>query len=69
MDPERRTALERAFAVLSRVECETIIRHGVALWIADLQQRLFAPTTKLQSDSDFPGVFILKPQYESLPGS
>jgi hypothetical protein len=49
MDTEMMTALERAFAALSRAERETIIRHGVALRVADLQQRLFLAQSKLRA--------------------
>jgi hypothetical protein len=48
MDTEMMTALERAFAALSREERETIIRHGVALRVADLKQRLFLAQSKIR---------------------
>jgi hypothetical protein len=43
------TALERAFSALSRAERETIIRHGVALRVAALRQRLFLAESKIRS--------------------
>ena len=43
------TALEQAFAALARAERETIIRHGVALRVADLEQRLFLAKSKLRA--------------------
>ena len=49
MDTEMMTALERAFSALSREERETIIRHGVALRVADLKKRLFLAESKLRS--------------------
>jgi hypothetical protein len=49
MDTEKRTTLEQAFAALSREERETIIRHGVALRVADLKQRLFLAQSKLRA--------------------
>jgi len=49
MDTEMLTALERAFSALSRAERETIIRHGVALRVADLQKRLFLAESKIRS--------------------
>lgn len=49
MDTEMMTALERAFSTLSREERETIIRHGVALRVAALKQRLFLAESKIRS--------------------
>jgi hypothetical protein len=49
MDTEMLTALERAFSALSREERETIIRHGVALRVADLKKRLFLAESKSRS--------------------
>jgi hypothetical protein len=49
MDTEMLTALERAFLALSREERETIIRHGVALRVADLKKRLFLAESKIRS--------------------
>ena len=49
MDTEMMTALERAFSALSREERETIIRHGVALRVADLKKRLFLAESKVRS--------------------
>ena len=46
MDTEMMTAIERAFSALSREERETIIRHGVALRVADLKKRLFLAESK-----------------------
>ena len=46
MDTEMTTALERAFSALSPEERETIIRHGVALRVADLKKRLFLAESK-----------------------
>ena len=49
MGTEMMTALEQAFAALAREERETIIRHGVALRVTDLQQRLFLAKSKLRA--------------------
>jgi hypothetical protein len=49
MDSEMMTALERAFLAISREERETIIRHGVALRVADLKKRLFLAESKIRS--------------------
>jgi hypothetical protein len=44
---KRMPAFEPAFAALLRAERETIIRHGAALRVVELQHRLFlAPSTR-----------------------
>jgi hypothetical protein len=49
MDTETMTALERAFSVLSQEERATIIRHGVALRVTALKQRLFLAESKIRA--------------------
>ena len=49
MGTEMMTFLERAFSALPRAERETIIRHGVALRVADLKKRLFLAESKVRS--------------------
>lgn len=49
MDATTFTDLERAFSSLPRTERERIIRHGVALHVADLQKRLFLAESKVRS--------------------
>jgi hypothetical protein len=68
MDTEMMTALERAFAALSREERETIIRHGVALRVADLKQRLFLANSKLRSFAERYQTTLEQLDAEGLPG-
>jgi hypothetical protein len=67
MDTETMTALEKAFAALSREEREAIIRHGVALRVADLQQRLFLAKNKLRAFAERYQTTLEQLDAEGLP--
>jgi hypothetical protein len=49
MSTDALTQIERVFSALPRAERETIIRHGVALRMADLNKRLFLAEGKVRA--------------------
>ena len=67
MSSELATDIERVFASLPAKERETIIRHGVALRIADLQKRLFLAQSKVRQFEEQYDTTLERLETEGLP--
>jgi len=67
MSAEPTTDIERVFSSLPSEEREMIIRHGVALRVANLQKRLFLAQSKVRQFEEQYGSTLEHLETEGLP--